>query len=304
VTLKQHLPHGDQILGARIRASLLAGALGDAWGRAYEGRPGAIAAPFPERPRLSDDTWLTVATCEAIVRSGGQVNPSGIAERFRTWFEMGRLPGLGSSTLKALTDLAAGAHWALAGARGEYAAGAGAAMRIAPLAFLLDPGSGDDRVLVRDVARITHHSDEAYAGALSVMTAVRASASAGRVPEDLVSLVSSELPDTRVRDRLLEIHAADETPEVVARRHGASGYVVEAVPLALLVAARERTSGLEGVLERAVALGGDTDTIASIAGQIVGASGVELPRDLLQRIPGIADVETAVTEFAAHVAGH
>ena len=158
-------------------------------------------------------------------------------------------------------------------------------------------------VLVRDVARITHHSDEAYAGALAVMTAVRISASAGCVPEDLVSLVSSELPDTRVRDRLLEIHAADETPGVVARRHGASGYVVEAVPLALLVAARERTGGLEGVLERAVALGGDTDTIASIAGQIVGASGVELPRDLLQRIPGIADVETAVTEFAAYVAG-
>src|SRR5262245_24138963 len=68
------------------------------------------------------------------------------------------VPGLGSSTLKALRDLSAGAHWALAGARGEYAAGAGAAMRIAPLAFLLDPASADDRVLIRDVARITHHS--------------------------------------------------------------------------------------------------------------------------------------------------
>ena len=56
---------------------------------------------------------------------------------------------LGSSTLKALRDLAAGAHWELAGARGEYAAGTGAAMRIAPLAFLLEPGSAADRVIVR-----------------------------------------------------------------------------------------------------------------------------------------------------------
>lgn len=229
------------------------------------------------------------------------MEPSTIAERFRTWFEAGRLPGLGSSTLKALRDLSAGAHWALAGARGEYAAGAGAAMRIAPLAFLLDPGSGDDRVLARDVTRITHHSDEAYAGALAVMTAVRVSASAGCVPENLISLVSSELPDTRVRDRLSEIDASAEAPEAVAKRFGASGYVVEAVPLALLVAARERTSGPEGLLERAVALGGDTDTIASIAGQIVGASGVEVPQDLLQRIPGIADAETAIAEFVALV---
>lgn len=82
-----------------------------------------------------------------------------------------------------------------------------------------------------------------------------------------------------------------------------AGYVVEAVPLALLVAAQERTRGLASVLERAVALGGDTDTIASIAGQVVAASGVEVPRDLLQPIPGIADVESAVTQFAAVVTG-
>ena len=113
--------------------------------------------------------------------------PSSVAESFRAWFEVGRLRGLGSSTLKALRDLAAGAHWGLAGARGEYAAGAGAAMRIAPLAFLLDPCSVDDRVVVRDVARITHHSDEAYAGALAVMVAVRASAVAGCVPGKLWS---------------------------------------------------------------------------------------------------------------------
>jgi ADP-ribosyl-[dinitrogen reductase] hydrolase len=297
------LPDSDQVLAARIRASLLAGALGDAWGSAYEGRPGPIAAPFPEQPRLSDDTWLTVATCEAIVRAGGHVEPSGVAESFRAWFEMGRLRGLGSSTLKALRDLAAGAHWAFAGARGEYAAGVGAAMRVAPLAFLLDPASADDRVLIRDVTRITHHSDEAYAGALAVVAAIRVCARGGCVPENLLSLVTSELPDTRVRDRLLDVHAAGETPDMVVRRYGSSGYVVEAVPLALLVAAREQTSGVEGVIARAVALGGDTDTIASIAGQIVGASSVELAHDLLQRIPGMAQVESAVTQFAAQVAG-
>jgi ADP-ribosylglycohydrolase len=147
-------------------------------------------------PSLSDDTWLTVATCDAVVAATGQVNPAIIADEFRARFETGRLRGLGSSTLKALTDLVAGSHWAFAGARGEYAAGAGAAMRIAPLAFLLDPDSHADRVLIRDVARITHHSEEAYAGALAVLAAVRMSGAAGSVPEDMLSLLISLLPDS------------------------------------------------------------------------------------------------------------
>ena len=222
-----------------------------------------------------------------------------IAKTFVEWFANGRLPGLGSSTLKALRDLQAGAHWALAGARGEFAAGAGAAMRIAPLAFVLDPSVDDDRVMIRDVARITHHSDEAYAGALAVVVAIRATATGGHVPEDLLSIVSSALPDTRVRDRLMEVSSRAETPESVAVRHGSSGHVVDVVPLALLVAAHERSNELEPVVRRAVSLGGDTDTIAAIAGQVAGASGRELPRHLMSRILRIADVESVIDAFVA-----
>ena len=50
----------------QIRASLIGGSLGDAWGGPYEGRPGPLAAPFPDVGQLSDDTYLTIATCEAI----------------------------------------------------------------------------------------------------------------------------------------------------------------------------------------------------------------------------------------------
>ena len=45
-------------------------------------------------------------------------------------------------------------------------------MRIAPLAFFLDPEDAGDRQLIRDVCRITHHNEEAYVGALAVVTAV------------------------------------------------------------------------------------------------------------------------------------
>src|SRR5262249_2754077 len=131
----------DPVLGC-----LLGGALGDALGGIGE----------RGRPSLSDDTQLTLATCESITATG-RLDPAHLAETFRQWFEDRRLSGLGSSTLKALRDLSAGAHWGLSGAQGEMTAGNGGAMRIAPLAFL--PA---DRVTIRDCVRITHHSDEAY----------------------------------------------------------------------------------------------------------------------------------------------
>jgi ADP-ribosylglycohydrolase len=207
------------------------------------------------------------------------------------------LRGLGAATLKALRDLSAGAHWALAGARGEYAAGAGPAMRITPLAFVLDPLQEDDLVILRDVARITHHSDEAYAGALAVTLAVRMCAQVRHVPDDFLRTIVNGLPDSRVRDRLIAFTTTNASLEELASQFGVSGYVAEAVPMALLSAARAGSRPLELVLEQVVALGGDTDTIASITGQILGASGVEVPAGLLARIPGVLDVERVVSEF-------
>ena len=292
------------MIGAdQIRASLVGGALGDAWGGPYEGRPGPLAAPFPDVGQLSDDTYLTIATCEAIAEARGTVAAGAIAHSFKCWFNAGRLPGLGSSTLKAMRDLAAGAHWATAGARGEYAAGAGAAMRIAPLAFVLDPTIDDHRVRIRDVVRITHHSDEAYAGALAVVTAIRASAVHREMPSDLLEIAAAALPDTRVRDRLRELVVSQDSPEEAARGRGASGYVVDAVPLALLVAATSIRDGMESALHRAVSLGGDTDTIASIAGQVMGAAGIEPPQNLLKTVIGMQLVENAVSRFIEQIAG-
>jgi ADP-ribosyl-[dinitrogen reductase] hydrolase len=117
-------------------------------------------------PSLTDDTQLTLATCDAIVQNG-DVRPERIATEFTRAFRTGTLSGLGVSTYQALQSLAAGGHWALVGRKGDQAAGGGAAMRIAPLAFCLDLKVYRERQLLRDVCRITHHNDEAYVGALA-----------------------------------------------------------------------------------------------------------------------------------------
>jgi ADP-ribosylglycohydrolase len=293
-------------LQERIIGCILGGAIGDALGGPYEGQPGPVVLQ-PDAPwRVSDDTQLTLATCEAVLASGA-VSPAAIAEHFTRRFRQGRLTGLGASTLKALRDLGAGAHWALAGRKGERGAGNGAAMRVAPLAFCLDPDCPQQRRTLRDVCRITHHNDESYVGAVAIVVAVRAVAlEQWRPSANLPALVAQALPPTGVRDRLVELgHLGPATPlPEVGRRFGCSGYVVESVPLAIFAAQRVGEEGFLQVIQQVVEAGGDTDTIASMTGQIAGtlAGAGGIPAERVRQLPGSDQVMKVAREFASLVA--
>jgi ADP-ribosyl-[dinitrogen reductase] hydrolase len=288
----------------RLLGCLLGGALGDAWGGPFEGSKGPVKFEIPSRPAFSDDTQLTTATCESIIERE-RVEPEQLASNFARWFVEGRIQGIGASTLKAMRDLAAGNHWALAGSRGEYAAGNGAAMRIAPLAFLLEPAIPQNRTIIRDVCRITHHNDEAYIGALAVILALRSildgSWSADR---SFLAIVRSSLPDSAVRDRIEELVPLQLPVTEVASLYGASGHVVDTVPLALYCAQSIYTHPLPVVLAQTIGVGGDTDTIASIAGQLAGAvtgtSGI--PREYFGNVSGANEVIHVFEKFAEFAA--
>jgi ADP-ribosylglycohydrolase len=135
----------------RIVGCIVGGAIGDYIGSPLEGRSGPLEVIIPAASEITDDTQLTLATCEAIVRAG-RPDPEAIARSFGEWFSQRRIRGIGSSTLKALRDISSGAHWALAGASGERSAGNGAAMRIAPLAFCVDPTSPEGRLAIKEVS--------------------------------------------------------------------------------------------------------------------------------------------------------
>ncbi len=285
----------------RVVGTILGGAIGDGWGGPFEGSVIRGPLPIPDELVVSDDTQLTIATCEAMIECG-RIDPERIAARFLAWFRAGRLRGLGASTLKALRDLEAGSHWALSGAKGERAAGNGAAMRVAPLAFVIDPGDEAQRKTLRDVCRITHHHDEAYVGALAVVFAIRFAITPGYVYSNLLADVASLLPDSQVRDRIARFatFADDVSPFQVADSWGSSGFVVDSVPLALFAAREIQSRSFASVVQRAVEAGGDTDTIGSITGQIagaaVGASGV--PTELVARLRDRAEIVTTAEQFA------
>jgi ADP-ribosyl-[dinitrogen reductase] hydrolase len=251
----------------------MGGAIGDAMGLSFEGMPGPLQYVSPEYWRVSDDTQLTLATCEAIVRRR-TVSAEVIAEEFAEWFRAGRINGVGASTLKALVELAAGGHWALVGRKGEMAAGNGAAMRVAPLGFLLDPQTEFNRTLLRDICRITHHSDEAYIGALAIVLAIHSIAIEQQALQpSLLKNICHQLPDSNVRDRIDEIGKVMSEHGIAAcgNQFGNSAYVAESVPFALAAATLIPSQGFEEVLTTVIECGGDTDTNASIAGQIGGA---------------------------------
>ncbi|PHS02343.1 MAG: hypothetical protein COA78_21435 [Blastopirellula sp.] len=284
-------------LSDRITGCLFAGALGDAIGAYYEGQSSGADFEVPTDLSITDDTQLTIATCESIIQSG-EVQPESIANRMVEWFRERRITGIGSSTLKALVELDAGGHWALVGASGECSAGNGAAMRIAPLAFMLDPDVDSERQTIRDVCRITHRNDEAYIGALAVVRTIGHVIKGNSLNAELLPSLISTLPDSRVRDRFMAVDDQALTLEEYASQFKTDGYVVNSVPLAIL-AAFEADDLLE-TIEKIVQCGGDTDTIASMFGQIYGAAhGTDvLPMPLVDQIDEVTLIRKTAIDFS------
>ena len=169
-------------------------------------------------------------------------------------------------------------------------------MRIAPLAFCVDPFSPDGRRIIRDVSSITHKNDEAFAGALSVVIAI-ATPGFSFFPK-----VIEELPDSNCRDRIKELQSASSSDSLtdIGLRYGTSGYVMESVPFALLAASRAGILGFRECISSVIACGGDTDTIASIAGQIAGSKigFLGIPEKLKSLPLGEESVIEIATKFA------
>lgn len=228
----------------RFIGCIIGGVIGDAYGSAYENlvkedKPETIYYPFGKpkveipKWRITDDTQLTLATCEVIIENE-ILETSFFANKYLEFYKSKKITGIGASTLKAMQALEVGGHWSLVGRKGEYAAGNGAAMRIASLAF----EANISRKLLKEICNITHQNDEAYVGALCVVIAIQAIINGvwtGK--ENLMQIIINQIPDTKVRDRLIEIDELNCNLQEVSKL-GNNGYVVNSVPLAIAYASK------------------------------------------------------------------
>lgn len=266
----------------KIKICMLGGMLGDAYGNRFS----TLDIPTRDEAwRFSDATNLSIATCESILEKG-EIQADTIGLKFADYYRDGKIKGMTPSTLRSLILLSMGQRKREDGpsAMGEASNSAGAAMRIAPLAFLIDPHDPEDQKTIRAVCKITDNGEEAYAGALAILLSIRLAQNAR---QNFIPQVIRLLPESETKNRLTEI---SKNPNISLRQlllHREQGdHAAESVPIALLAAQKSASAGIRSVWKEMVSASRDGAVLCSIAGQISGSflSEADLPEEWMQRI--------------------
>jgi ADP-ribosyl-[dinitrogen reductase] hydrolase len=265
----------------RIAGVLLGQAAGDALGTHYEtgipshGHAEMLGGGYGFEPgEYSDDTQQAV--CVAQARS----EPLAVAERLLKWYRS-HPKDIGAATRAVLSGCRApGDVLAASKAYGEQMAARlkprgwhpglanGSLMRTGPVCL---PFLGDrDRVaaVAREVSDVTHY--DPYAGDACVLwsLAIEAAISAGH-GANAQSLISAGLPYVPQGRRgwWSEVIAQALRSRPAVYRMNGSAVGAFAAALSSVSHARSLPNGLQ----KAIQIGGDTDTVAAIAGALLGA---------------------------------
>jgi ADP-ribosylglycohydrolase len=303
---------GDHLAGS-ILGQALADALGfvveaqrpevarvyvDGWLRA--GRAGEWAHPQFPFGQYSDDTQLARELLRSF-QDAGCWDPAAFAVRLSELFRERRDVGAGWGTRSAALRLLMGVPWSESGTPPPYA-GNGAAMRAGPLGLLFPKRQAMCRA-AREQSRVTHLDSRCAAGAVTVARAVGlAPGPASLDPTGFLADLAecAEADDTSVAEAIRglvewiplnpaaaarHIHETGLDPAHMDRWRGISAFVTPSVLWSLYAFLRSPDDYWETVCT-AIAVGGDTDTMAAIAGAISGARvGVDgLPHELLSRV--------------------
>jgi ADP-ribosylglycohydrolase len=291
------MPEPKPDLKSRFLGCLVGCAVGDALGAPFEGYwehqlPGrtALLRGFAEvegypRGQYTDDTQLTIATVESIVRRRDLV-PADIARSIASLWKNHAVVGPGGACTFAANAFLKTRDWTTCGAPVGQA-GNGTAMRTAVLGlyFLGDP----ERLpaAVADVSRITHQDPRSVAGGIAIARAAQLLATHDTVDEhrfcgsiahairpyegtfaDLIEALPSRLREDRETALQAIAWAGSSKPEF--SRPVITPFVVPTVLAALWAVLRHPTSW-PGAVSEAIHLGGDVDTLGAIVGALAGA---------------------------------
>jgi len=301
----------------RLTGAILGQALGDALGFVVEAQPPDVAREYADRflragragershpqfpfGQYSDDTQLARELLRSFRERAGW-DPAAFAVRLSDLFRDRRDVGAGRGTRSAALRLLMGVPWSESGTPAPYA-GNGSAMRAGPLGLLLPERQAMCRA-AREQSRITHRDPRCAAGAVAVARAV-ALAAQGE-PVDRTAFLADVAACTEEEDAAVaeavrglgdwiameperaarHVHESGLDPAHMDRWQGISAFVTPSVLWSLYAFLRTPDDYWETVCT-AVAVGGDTDTMAAMAGCISGARlGCDaLPQTLLARL--------------------
>lgn len=232
----------------------------------------------------SDDTSLTLCLLDSLK---DELDYQDIMSKFLSWMEKGAYTArgdvfdVGIATRNAITRFAIGKPAHQCGCTSEYDNGNGSLMRILPALFYLKHKYGTEGILcpegletIHKISALTHgHTRSQMACGIYIAVAARL-----LVGGDIETAINSGIEDAR------QIYSGISDFES-ERRHfhrvfdpdlgllpeqkiKSSGYVIDTLEAALWCM-MNTTSYTECVLQ-AVNLGGDTDTVAAVAGGLAG----------------------------------
>ncbi len=264
-----------------FRGSILGVAIGDALGMPTEGMKieeitetyGYIEDFFPSplgdlnAGEWTDDTEQMVILAESIV-DRIYLDPEDFTSKLISWAENAFKIRTGPTTRQALRNLLRGASWDRAGVD---SATCGAAMRVAPIGLVYHFNIDLVERYAAISASITHKNQSAIAGAVAVATAISCLVSDFSDEEMLSEVVSR----TRKYDKLIseKIEYSEEIKneglEYAVEKLGNSIMTWDVVPMAFYCFFS--SDNFSDAVKKGANAGGDTDSIAAIAGGISGA---------------------------------
>ncbi len=316
----------------RFRGSIVGQALGDALGFVVEGQPRTFCRRYVEERlgrdrrggfgrgafplgQYSDDTQLARELMQSYA-ARGRFDPGDYAGRIAAIFSEGRIVGRGSATEQAARRLAAGVPWDEAGTP-PPSAGNGSAMRAGPVGLLF---YDDPEGLVRaahDQGFITHRDARCSAGAIAVAGAVALALTGSGEPAEPLDFLGrlSEMvvrKDAAFAEAVFRLSGRVSLPPEEAAVHisraglekrideGWGGEITPFVVPSVLWSLYSFLTSPDDYMQTirtAIAVGGDVDTTAAMAGAISGARlGLEaMPEKLVGRLTdrgawGLADL--------------
>jgi ADP-ribosylglycohydrolase len=242
---------------------------GDIIGSVYERHNIKVAnfSLFSPGSTFTDDSVLTVAIADAILSGTGYAGK--LREYYRLYPERGYGPGF--------------RRWAAAGRSTPYNSnGNGSAMRVSPIGFAFNTMEDVLREAKRS-AEVTHNHPEGIKGAQAVAAAVFL-ARTGSSKEEIKAYIRETFGYTLSEplDGIRTYYSFDMTCE---------GSVPQAITAFL------ESEGYEDAVRKAISIGGDSDTIACMAGGIAEAFYRGVPADITDF--ALAKLDDALREVIA-----
>jgi ADP-ribosylglycohydrolase/tetratricopeptide (TPR) repeat protein len=300
-------------LGERIDGALIAYSCGDALGVPWENLPGASAdttasqiEQLPARegwPRgaTSDDTALDLLVARHLADRDGDGDPAAFLTDLAE--QEPAIRGLGPTTTAAIERFRRGDRIVASSPRPTN----GAAMRALPIGWVLPHDQAERRRHVTIAMSRVTHTDPSALVAACVIAACASWALEGASPSLLLEAAAEEAreaaqavtTEARLAEMLAQVSAGTWEPPA----GGISLDPYETVAAALWCATR--AASLRSGLVSAVQLGGDTDTVAALAGGLMGCKltaeqvRAELP---WQRLVVLLESESAIADTAVALA--